>query len=141
VPHVPHEPAARRRDDAELALPNWPFGFRELIVVEQVEHFHPQLGRHVAELGVLDHRHVGVPLPRPAHRVAAGVAERARGVGTCWKHAVLNHLSIVAPLNTGSQIVFGRLFVRPVDSMLCDCVIWIGSPERMKRMPLTCHPP
>ena len=38
-------------------------------------------------------------------------------------------------------MVFGRLFVMPVDSMLCDCVIVIGRPERRYRMPLSCQPP
>src|SRR5262249_10883197 len=49
---------------------------------------------------------------------------------TCWKQLVLNHCAIVGLLETGSQIVFGRLLPRPVDSMLCDWVIVIGRPER-----------
>src|SRR5436190_22655605 len=61
---------------------------------------------------------------------------------TCWKQDVLNHLSIVAPLlSAGSQVVFGRLFVMPVDSMLCDCVIVIGRPDRRYRLPLIWQPP
>src|SRR5215475_7369108 len=51
--------------------------------------------------------------------------------GTCWKHDVLNQRSIVAlPPSDGSQTVFGRLLVMPVDSMVCPCVIVIGRPER-----------
>ena len=61
--------------------------------------------------------------------------------GTCWKHAVLNQVSIVGLVSAGSQRVFGRLFPMPVDSMLCDCVIVIGRPLRRYRMPLTCQPP
>src|SRR5437867_13436001 len=38
---------------------------------------------------------------------------------TVWKHDVLNHCPIVELLNTGSQIVFGRLFVMPVESICC----------------------
>src|SRR3979490_566883 len=49
---------------------------------------------------------------------------------TCWKQAVLNHWPIVGLLSTGSQMVFGRLFEMPVDSMLCDWVIVIGGPLR-----------
>src|SRR5438067_2404462 len=60
---------------------------------------------------------------------------------TCWKHDVLNQLSIVGLPATGSQIVFGRLLVMPVDSMLCDYVIVIGRPLRRYRMPLICQPP
>src|SRR5215813_11277956 len=60
---------------------------------------------------------------------------------TCWKHDVLNQRSIVASPSTGSQIVFGRLLVMPVESMLCDCVIVIGNPERTYTMPPSCQPP
>src|SRR5262245_57432234 len=60
---------------------------------------------------------------------------------TCWKHDVLNQRSIVALLRTGSQVVFGRLLPMPVDSMVWDCVIVIGRPDRRYRMPPICHPP
>src|SRR5262249_3885691 len=59
----------------------------------------------------------------------------------CWKHDVLNHCPIVGLLETGSQIVFGRLFVRPVDVICCVCVIVIGSPDRRYNRLLTCQPP
>src|SRR5262249_8139153 len=59
----------------------------------------------------------------------------------CLKHDVLNHCAIVGLSSTGSQIVSGRLFVMPVESIDCDCVIVIGRPLRRYRMPLSCHPP
>src|SRR5262245_8463836 len=55
----------------------------------------------------------------------------------CWKQDALNHASIVALLATGSHRVFGRLFVRPVDSICCCCVMVTGRPERAYRMPLS----
>ena len=46
------------------------------------------------------------------------------------KAAVLNHMSIVGLSRVGSPIVSGRLFVMPVDSIVPDCVIVSGSPDR-----------
>src|SRR5260370_2977673 len=61
--------------------------------------------------------------------------------GTCWKHDMLNHWVIVGLARTGSQIVFVPVFQMPVESMVCDCVMLTGIPDRRYRMPLTCQPP
>src|SRR6516165_7583783 len=70
-----------RRDRSERRVAKLTVRIRELRVVQQIEHLHPQLRRNVRDLRQLDERRIDVELSRPPHCVAAGGAECAGGIG------------------------------------------------------------
>ena len=130
VPHVAHDGLASIAEIVpNAALPNWPFGFancgwfsRLKISSRSSDDHRPILVFLITDMSTLNW-----PGPRTVLRPVSPKVPVVSG--TCWKHAVLNHRSMVGLLGTGSQIVFGRLLVMPVDSMVCDWVIVIRQPR------------
>src|SRR6185295_12826871 len=119
-------------------LPNCPFGllncgvFRTLKISSRSS----ELTRPSLVFLMIDASRFLRPGPRTLLR--AVVPKVPVVSATCWKQAVLNHCVIVGFDSTGSQIWFGRLLVRPVDSMLCDWVTVNGMPLRTYTRALTC---
>src|SRR5258707_2251097 len=122
-------------------LPNWPLGLLNCAVFSTLN-----ISRRSSELTgpifvflISDASMFRSPGPRRLLRLVLPNVPVVSVV--CTKQDVLNHCKIVGFERTGSQVWFGRLLVMPVESMLCDWVIWNGMPDRRKRMPLTCQPP
>ena len=111
-------------------LPNTPFGLANCGLLNRLK-----ISRRSSDITrpnlvflISDASTLNCPGPRTEFRpVAPNVPVVS---ATCAKHAVLNHWPMVASLFTGSQIVFGRLLVMPVESMLCVWVMVIGRPLR-----------